>query len=236
MLYYGGFFDVGYVLVLIGLLISLWASWNVKSTFRRYQNTRNSRGLTAAQVARQILDDNGLYQIRIERISGNLTDHYDPKGNVIRLSDSVHDSTSVAAIGVAAHECGHAVQHAVNYFPMQIRSAIIPVTQLGSRLWYIVFVLGLIFSNSYAGMPLQMIGILLFSLIVLFQLVTLPVEFNASRRAMQTLESRYILADEELSGARKVLTAAALTYVAALLGSILQLIRLLGVSKRNNRR
>lgn len=236
MLYYGGFFDVGYVLVLIGLLISLWASWNVKSTFRRYQNTRNSRGLTAAQVARQILDDNGLYQIRIERISGNLTDHYDPKGNVIRLSDSVHDSTSVAAIGVAAHECGHAVQHAVNYFPMQIRSAIIPVTQLGSRLWYIVFVLGLIFSNSYAGMPLQMIGILLFSLIVLFQLVTLPVEFNASRRAMQTLESRYILAGEELSGARKVLTAAALTYVAALLGSILQLIRLLGVSKRNNRR
>lgn len=236
MLYYGGFFDVGYVLVLIGLLISLWASWNVKSTFRRYQNTWNSRGLTAAQVARQILDDNGLYQIRIERISGNLTDHYDPKGNVIRLSDSVHDSTSVAAIGVAAHECGHAVQHAVNYFPMQIRSAIIPVTQLGSRLWYIVFVLGLIFSNSYAGMPLQMIGILLFSLIVLFQLVTLPVEFNASRRAMQTLESRYILAGEELSGARKVLTAAALTYVAALLGSILQLIRLLGVSKRNNRR
>lgn len=236
MLYYGGFFDVGYVLVLIGLLISLWASWNVKSTFRRYQNTRNSRGLTAAQAARQILDDNGLYQIRIERVSGNLTDHYDPKGNVIRLSDSVHDSTSVAAIGVAAHECGHAVQHAVNYFPMQIRSAIIPVTQLGSRLWYIVFVLGLIFSNSYAGMPLQMIGILLFSLIVLFQLVTLPVEFNASRRAMQTLESRYILAGEELSGARKVLTAAALTYVAALLGSILQLIRLLGVSKRNNRR
>ncbi len=236
MPYYDGFFDVGYVLVLIGLLISLWASWNVKSTFRRYQNTRNSRGLTAAQVARQILDDNGLYQIRIERVSGNLTDHYDPKGNVIRLSDSVHDSTSVAAIGVAAHECGHAVQHAVNYFPMQIRSAIIPVTQLGSRLWYIVFVLGLIFSNSYAGMPLQMIGILLFSLIVLFQLVTLPVEFNASRRAMQTLESRYILAGEELSGARKVLTAAALTYVAALLGSILQLIRLLGVSKRNNRR
>ena len=236
MPYYDGFFDVGYVLVLIGLLISLWASWNVKSTFRRYQNTRNSRGLTAAQVARQILDDNGLYQIRIERVSGNLTDHYDPKGNVIRLSDSVHDSTSVAAIGVAAHECGHAVLHAVNYFPMQIRSAIIPVTQLGSRLWYIVFVLGLIFSNSYAGMPLQMIGILLFSLIVLFQLVTLPVEFNASRRAMQTLESRYILAGEELSGARKVLTAAALTYVAALLGSILQLIRLLGVSKRNNRR
>ena len=127
MLFYGGWFDVGYGLVLIGLVVSLWASWNVKSTFRRYQNDHNSRGLTAAQVARQILDDNGLYQIRIERVSGNLTDHYDPKGNVIRLSDSVHDSTSVAAIGVAAHECGHAVQHSVDYFPMQVRSAIIPV-------------------------------------------------------------------------------------------------------------
>lgn len=186
--------------------------------------------------ARQILDDNGLYQIRIERVSGNLTDHYDPKGNVIRLSDSVHDSTSVAAIGVAAHECGHAVQHSVDYFPMQVRSAIIPVTQIGSRLWYIVFLLGMIFSNSYAGMPLQMAGILLFSLIVFFQLVTLPVEFNASSRAMQTLESRYILSGEELTKARKVLTAAALTYVAALLNSILQLIRLLNISKRNNRR
>ena len=225
MLFYGGWFDVGYGLVLIGLVVSLWASWNVKSTFRRYQNDHNSRGLMAAQVARQILDDNGLYQIRIERVSGNLTDHYDPKGNVIRLSDSVHDSTSVAAIGVAAHECGHAV-----------RSAIIPVTQIGSRLWYIVFLLGMIFSNSYAGMPLQMAGILLFSLIVFFQLVTLPVEFNASSRAMQTLESRYILSGEELTKARKVLTAAALTYVAALLNSILQLIRLLNISKRNNRR
>ena len=236
MLFYGGWFDVGYGQVLIGLVVSLWASWNVKSTFRRYQNDHNSRGLTAAQVARQILDDNGLYQIRIERVSGNLTDHYDPKGNVIRLSDSVHDSTSVAAIGVAAHECGHAVQHSVDYFPMQVRSAIIPVTQIGSRLWYIVFLLGMIFSNSYAGMPLQMAGILLFSLIVFFQLVTLPVEFNASSRAMQTLESRYILSGEELTKARKVLTAAALTYVAALLNSILQLIRLLNISKRNNRR
>ena len=236
MQFYDGWFDVGYGLVIVGLIISLWASWNVKSTFRRYQNDRNSRGLTAAQVARQILDDNGLYQIRIERVSGNLTDHYDPKGNVIRLSDSVHDSTSVAAIGVAAHECGHAVQHSVDYFPMQVRSAIIPVTQIGSRLWYIVFLLGMIFSNSYAGMPLQMAGILLFSLIVFFQLVTLPVEFNASSRAMQTLESRYILSGEELTKARKVLTAAALTYVAALLNSILQLIRLLNISKRNNRR
>lgn len=170
MQFYDGWFDVGYGLVIVGLIISLWASWNVKSTFRRYQNDRNSRGLTAAQVARQILDDNGLYQIRIEQIAGNLTDHYDPSGNVIRLSESVYNSTSVAAIGVAAHECGHAVQHEVNYVPMQ------------------------------------------------------------------TLESRYILSGEELTKARKVLTAAALTYVAALLNGILQLLRLLSISKRNNRR
>ena len=236
MQFYDGWFDVGYGLVIVGLIISLWASWNVKSTFRRYQNDRNSRGLTAAQVARQILDDNGLYQIRIEQIAGNLTDHYDPSGNVIRLSESVYNSTSVAAIGVAAHECGHAVQHEVNYVPMQVRSAIIPITQIGSRFWYIIFVLGMVFSNSYIGAPLQMIGILLFTLIVVFQLVTLPVEFNAIRRAMQTLESRYILSGEELTKARKVLTAAALTYVAALLNGILQLLRLLSISKRNNRR
>ena len=197
MQFYDGWFDVGYGLVIVGLIISLWASWNVKSTFRRYQNDRNSRGLTAAQVARQILDDNSLYQIRIEQIAGNLTDHYDPSGNVIRLSESVYNSTSVAAIGVAAHECGHAVQHEVNYVPMQVRSAIIPITQIGSRFWYIIFVLGMVFSNSYIGAPLQMIGILLFTLIVVFQLVTLPVEFNASRRAMQTLENRYILSGEE---------------------------------------
>ena len=148
----------------------------------------------------------------------------------------VYNSTSVAAIGVAAHECGHAVQHEVNYVPMQVRSAIIPITQIGSRFWYIIFVLGMVFSNSYIGAPLQMIGILLFTLIVVFQLVTLPVEFNASRRAMQTLENRYILSGEELTKARKVLTAAALTYVAALLNGILQLLRLLSISKRNNRR
>ena len=232
MLFYGGWFDVGYGLVIVGLIISLWASWNVKSTFRRYQNDRNSRGLTAAQVARQILDDNGLYQIRIEQIAGNLTDHYDPSGNVIRLSESVYNSTSVAAIGVAAHECGHAVQHEVNYVPMQVRSAIIPITQIGSRFWYIIFVLGMVFSNSYIGAPLHMIGIL----IVEFQLEKQQVEYNSSRRAMQTLESQYILSGEELTKARKVLTAAALTYVAALLNGILQLLRLLSISKRNNRR
>ena len=224
-----------YALLILGLIISLAASWNVNATFRRYEKDSNSRGLTAAQVARQILDENGLYQIRVERISGKLTDHYDPSGNVIRLSDSVHDSTSVAAIGVAAHECGHAVQHEVNYVPMQVRSAIIPITQIGSRFWYIIFVLGMIFSNSYIGAPLQMIGILLFSAIVFFQLITLPVEFDASHRAMKTLESRYILAGEELTKARKVLTAAALTYVAALLNAILQLLRLLNIARGNRR-
>ena len=217
-----------YALLILGLIISLAASWNVNATFRRYEKDSNSRGLTAAQVARQILDENGLYQIRVERISGKLTDHYDPSGNVIRLSDSVHDSTSVAAIGVA-------VQHEVGYFPMKIRSAVIPVTQIGSKFWYIIFLIGLVFGNSQAGQIMQMIGILLFSAIVFFQLITLPVEFDASHRAMKTLESRYILAGEELTKARKVLTAAALTYVAALLNAILQLLRLLNIARGNRR-
>ena len=229
MLYYGGFFDAGYIFVLLGLIISLWASWNVKSTFRRYQNDRNMRGLTAAQVARQILDSNGLHQVTIEHVSGNLTDHYDPRSNVVRLSDATFSSSSVAAIGVAAHECGHAMQHAEGYVPIKIRSAIIPVTQVGSRLWYLIFVLGLIFSSSEIGPVLQMVGILLFSL------VTLPVEFNASGRAMKTLETHMILYGDELTKARKVLTAAAMTYVAALLNGLLQLIRLISVSKRSNR-
>lgn len=231
MLLYGG-----YGLVILGMIISLWASWNVNATFKRYESDYNSRRLTAAQVARQILDDHGLYQISVERVSGKLTDHYDPRANVIRLSDSVHDSTSVAAIGVAAHECGHAVQHEVGYFPMKIRSAVIPVTQIGSRLWYLVFVLGLILGGSYMGETLQLVGILLFTAIVFFQLITLPVEFNASSRAMRTLESRYILTGDELKKSRKVLTAAALTYVAALLNGILQLLRLISIAKRNDRR
>lgn len=225
-----------YGLLILGLIISLAASWNVNATFKRYANTHNIRGITAAQVARQILDDHGLYHVTIERVSGNLTDHYDPRANVVRLSDATFQSTSTAAIGVAAHECGHAVQHAEGYTPIKIRSAVIPVTQIGSKFWYIIFLLGLILGNSYVGATLQMIGILLFSLIVLFQLVTLPVEFNASSRAMHTLETRFILSDDELVQARKVLTAAAMTYVAALLNSILQLIRLLAIAKGNRKR
>lgn len=229
------FFYTGYGLIIIGLLISLIASWNVNATFKRYSNTRNSRDITASQVARQILDDNGLYQVTIERVSGNLTDHYDPRANVVRLSDATYSSTSTAAIGVAAHECGHAVQHAQGYVPIKIRSAVIPVTQIGSRLWYIVFLLGLVLGSSYVGYTLQLVGIALFSLIVVFQLVTLPVEFNASSRAMRTLESRFILSGDELTQARKVLTAAALTYVAALVNSILQLLRLLAIARGNRR-
>ena len=224
MLFYGGWFDVGYGLVLIGLVVSLWASWNVKSTFRRYQNDHNSRGLTAAQVARQILDDNGLYQIRIERVSGNLTDHYDPKGNVIRLSDSVHDSTSVAAIGVAAHECGHAVQDDKDYFPLRFRNALVPVANFGTQAAWPIIIIGLVFGSSSFLINL---GILLFSLGVLFQLVTLPVEFDASHRAIQILGNTGILYGDEIRGTKKVLSAAAMTYVAAATASILSLLRLL---------
>jgi Zn-dependent membrane protease YugP len=225
-----------YGLLFLALGISLLASWNVNATFKRYEKDYNSRGFTAAQVARQILDENGLYHISVEQVSGKLTDHYDPKANVIRLSESVYGSTSVSAIGVAAHECGHAVQHKEEYTPMQIRSAIIPVTQIGSKFWYIIFLLGLFLGNRELGYALQMVGIVLFSMIVLFQLVTLPVEFNASHRAMETLEARFLLSDEELGKARKVLSAAAMTYVAALLNSILQLIRLVAISKGNRRR
>lgn len=184
--------------------------------------------MTAAEAARQILNENGLQFIQIERVSGSLTDHYDPRANVIRLSDSVYDSTSVAAIGVAAHECGHAVQHAVGYTPIKIRQAIIPITQFGSYAWYFVLVLGLILSSR----PLVYGGILLFSLIVLFQFVTLPVEFDASHRALKTLDAYHMLDDDEIVSARKVLTAAAMTYVASLVSSILQLVRLLGLVDR----
>ena len=215
-----------YALLILGLIISLAASWNVNATFRRYEKDSNSRGLTAAQVARQILDENGLYQIRVERISGKLTDHYDPSGNVIRLSDSVHDSTSVAAIGVAAHECGHAVQHEVGYFPMKIRSAVIPVTQIGSKFWYIIFLIGLVFGNSQAGQIMQMIGILLFSAIVFFQLITLPVEFNASNRAKALIAQSGGYTEEEQRGVSAVLSAAAMTYLASTFMALLQFLRL----------
>ncbi|MBQ8514750.1 MAG: zinc metallopeptidase [Ruminococcus sp.] len=221
--------------ILIGMVICLIASANVKATFKRYSDVHNSRGLTGAQTARQILDSNGLYHVAIEHVSGNLTDHYDPKANVVRLSDSVYSSTSVAALGVAAHECGHAVQHAVSYAPIKVREAVIPLTNIGSKLWYIIFVVGLALSSSSFGIGMVWAGIILFSLVVLFQVVTLPVEFNASRRALDTLESYHILEGEELKQSGKVLRAAAMTYVAAVANAILQLLRLIAIAKRRER-
>lgn len=230
---FGLFWGDWTVLVLIpAMIFAFWAQINVQTTFSRFKQARNRRGLTAADVARRILDANGLNYVQIQRVSGELTDHYDPRAQVVRLSDSVYDSTSVAAIGVAAHEVGHACQHAEDYVPLRIRSAIIPMTRIGSMLAMPVFILGLLFAQlslygNMVGDVFMMLGILLFSLSTLFQLVTLPTEFNASARALKTLESYGILDGDELVGARSTLRAAALTYVAALASSLASLLRLL---------
>ena len=227
---YGMFFDPTYVLVIIAFLLTLFASFGVKATFRRYDKIRSSRGITGSMAARRILDANGLQHIRIERVSGNLTDHYSPKENVIRLSDSTYNSDSVAAIGVAAHECGHAVQYKVGYAPIKIRNSIVPIVNIGSSLSMPLFIIGLIFQLT----NLAYIGALLFGLVLVFQVITLPVEINASRRAMKTLDGMMLLEGDELSGARKTLTAAAMTYVASAASTALQLLRLLLIL--NNRR
>ena len=230
---FGLFWGDWTVLVLIpAMIFAFWAQINVQMTFSRFRQVRNRRGLTAADVARRILDANGLNYVQIQRVSGELTDHYDPRAQVVRLSDSVYDATSVAAIGVAAHEVGHACQHAEDYVPLRIRSAIIPMTRIGSMLAMPVFILGLLFAQlslygNMVGDVFMMLGILLFSLSTLFQLVTLPTEFNASARALKTLESYGILDGDELVGARSTLRAAALTYVAALASSLASLLRLL---------
>ncbi len=216
------------VLVVPALLIALFAQFKVKSTFSRYASVHSRRGKTAAQIARQILDENALSGVAVERVGGSLTDHYDPRANVIRLSDAVYDSTSVASIGVAAHEAGHAVQHAVGYVPIRLRNAVLPVANIGSALAMPIILIGLIMSLE----PLVTAGILLFSALVLFQLVTLPVEFNASRRAIETLRADRVLDDGELSGAKKVLSAAAMTYVASTLVAVMQLLRLVLLSNR----
>lgn len=214
--------DPTYILVVIGAIICLIASARVKTTYAKYSKYRSMSGLTGAQAAERILHDAGIYDVQVGHISGNLTDHYNPKTKVLNLSDSVYGSTSVAAIGVAAHECGHAIQHAANYAPLEMRSAIVPAANIGSSLSWPLFLIGL-----FAGIrPLVTAGIVLFSLAVLFQLVTLPVEVNASARALKMLQSTGILGADETKGARKVLTAAAMTYVAALAASILQLLRL----------
>lgn len=218
------------VFLLVMLILPIVAQVNVTSTFNKYKKVRNSRGLTADQVARQILDSNGLFYIRVEHVSGNLTDHFDPTANVVRLSDSVYGQTSVAAIGVAAHECGHACQHAEEYAPIQIRTAIVPVVNICSRFWYLAFVIGILLFETMPS--LIYVGIIMFAAVVLFQLVTLPVELDASGRALKTLENDGILEAAEVPHAKKVLTAAAFTYVAALITSIMQLLRLLSAAKR----
>lgn len=219
-----------FVFLLVMLILPIVAQVNVTSTFNKYKKVRNSRGLTADQVARQILDSNGLFYIRVEHVSGNLTDHFDPTANVVRLSDSVYGQTSVAAIGVAAHECGHACQHAEEYAPIQIRTAIVPVVNICSRFWYLAFIIGVLLFETMPS--LIYVGIIMFAAVVLFQLVTLPVELDASGRALKTLENDGILEAAEVPHAKKVLTAAAFTYVAALITSIMQLLRLLAAAKR----
>ena len=233
--YYYGFDWTYLALVLPCLILSLWASSNVNSTFRKYSKQYSLRRLTGAEAAQRVLSANGVRDVRIKHVSRNLTDHYDPKSNVIRLSDQVYSNTSTAAIGVACHEAGHAVQYAEGYAPIKLRAAIIPVTNIGSRMALPLILLGLLFSSF--GDTLIYLGIGCFSLSLVFQLVTLPVEFNASRRALQAIESGNLLTEEEQKGARKTLTAAALTYVAATAVSLAQLVRLLalfGGRRRND--
>ena len=228
--YYGAFWDPTYILVVIGMIICLLASARVKSTYAKFDKVRSHAGITAAEAAERILHGAGIYDVEIRHISGDLTDNYDPSNRVLNLSDATFRSSSVAAIGVAAHECGHAMQYDQDYFPIKIRSVVIPLANIGSSLSWPVILLGLIFGAT----GLMQIGVLLFSLVVIFQLLTLPVEFDASARALRTLRDRNMLAGRELSGARKVLTAAALTYVAALVTSVLQLLRLVLLTRRND--
>ena len=238
MPYYYGFDWTYVVLVLPCLILSMWASANVNSTFKKYSGQLSSRRITGAQAAQRVLMANGVQGVKIQRVSGNLTDHYDPRTNVIRLSDNVYDNTSTAAIGVACHEAGHAVQYAQSYAPIKLRAAVIPVTNLGSRLAMPLILIGLLL--SYLGnfsYILVYAGIACFGLSLVFQLVTLPVEFNASRRAMEAISSGNLLTEEEQKGARKTLTAAALTYVAATATALAQLLRLLVLfGGRGNRR
>ena len=227
------YFDRYYwILIVPALLFAIWAQSRVSTTYRKYSQVRSARGMTAAQVCRQILDENGLFQIRIERVAGNLTDHYDPSKEVLNLSDGVYSSNSIAAMGIAAHEAGHAMQKLENYAPLNLRSAIVPAVNICSSLSTPMFILGLIF----AWQPLVYIGIGLFAASTVFALVTLPVEFDASKRAIQMLsEGGYISGAEEERNVRKVLSAAALTYVAAAVTSLLSLLRLILIAKRNDR-
>ena len=224
--YYGfGFFDPTMILLVIGTVLSLMASAGVNSTFSKYSRVRSTTGMTGGEAARRLLQSQGIYDVSVRAVSGNLTDHYNPSKKTLNLSDSVYGSTSVAAVGVAAHECGHAIQHQQGYAPLHLRTAIVPVANIGSVLAWPLILIGLFFSRN-TGSLLINIGILCFSLAVLFQLVTLPVEFNASSRALRILGEQGILSESEIPYTRKVLSAAALTYVASAAASILQLLRL----------
>ncbi len=229
---YGGFyFDPTMLLALLGLVLTMIASAGVNSTFAKYNRVRCMAGLTGAQAAERVLRAAGIYDVQIRHIRGKLTDHYDPRNKTLNLSDSTYASSSVAAVCVAAHECGHAVQDQKHYGPLVLRSTLVPAANIGSQLSWPIFLFGILFSLR----PLMMAGIILFSLAVLFQLVTLPVEFNASSRALRVLEDTGMLGAQELSGGRKVLTAAALTYVAALASSLLQLLRLIILARGRDR-
>ncbi len=226
------YLDYTYLLLIPAMLFALYAQFKVNSTYNKFSKVRNSRGITGAEVARRILDANGLWNVKVVHIAGSLTDNFNPQTNTVSLSDSTYSSDSVAAIGVAAHECGHAVQHATGYAPIKIRSAIIPITNIGSSLGMILLLVGLIFSSH----SLAIFGVLLYSAVTVFQAVTLPVEFNASSRALKTLRDDFILDEDELPMARKVLSAAALTYVAALISSIATVLRLLLIANNRTRR
>lgn len=216
------YFDWTWILLVPAVILSLWAQANVNGTFKKYSQVYNRFGYTGAEVARRILDMNGLYSVKIEHVRGELTDHFDPKANVVRLSDATYNSKSVGAIGVAAHEVGHAVQYATGYSPIRLRNAIVPAVNICNMLSIPILILGLFLSYTLVDL-----GIILFSATVIFQLVTLPVEFNASNRAIKTLEGQNLLTAEETAGAKKVLNAAALTYVAAAVSAIMSLLRII---------
>ena len=226
---YGFYYDPTYVMVLIGVVICMLASANVNRTFQKYSRIRSHSGMTGREAAERLLHANGIYDVTVQRVAGNLTDHYDPRNKTLNLSDSTYASTSVAAIGVAAHECGHAVQHANGYAPLKIRGSVVPVANFGSTLAWPLILIGFLIQGN-ASVLLINLGILLFSAAVLFQIVTLPVEFNASSRALKALETNGILYTEEVADTRKVLRAAALTYVASAASAILQLLRLILIS------
>lgn len=228
------YWDPTYILVVIGAVICMIASSRVKGTFNKYSQLRSMSGMNGAQVAQRVLQAAGIYDVQVRHVSGSLTDHYDPRTKTVNLSDPVYNATSVAALGVAAHECGHAIQHAKSYAPLSIRSALVPIANFGSMLAWPVILIGLFFNTRSSGLIID-IGILLFSAAVLFQLVTLPVEFDASRRALVMLRTQGILADDELKYTRRVLKSAALTYVASAAAAILQLLRIILITNGRRR-